>query len=422
MNKTATIFILIMLTCIRSHGASAQLNIAPELIARDASVAGLLEDIRLSVNGVVDLAENDGNYRLFKSGTELKSITDTWEKANNGFEDKVYLALDKPQRQFVEVAYVAAEKLMQDSDSQNQASMMVSELTTLADSNATLFHGKPAVFSYAPRIIYPGVSSAVEFKIRGINFKKADPRIKLSDGKFARRISLSNREAVFSIPLSHFEFDRTKAKLSNLEFGYLSSKKKREWVVLPVLQLPQTLAEFTLQVKTRDSVRDTWEGSRQFYWAGRGESKILSQGPHETGWRIMPASLQQVRVWGEAGKGCSIASNDERGFAIEVRLDAGKKGSNAGEHPYQACEWQWIEYFDRQIISPQAPINGYLTWSERISLPLPVNSASIVLRAAMWDGSEYAISGSQTEAFLEVVKSEDLLEIIPRIPADLNAF
>jgi len=40
----------------------------------------------------------------------------------------------------------------------------------------------------------------------------------------------------------------------------------------------------------------------------------------------------------------------------------------------------------------------------------------------MWNGNEFAITSSQTEPFFDVVKSENVLEIKPRIPDDLNGF
>lgn len=421
MKKNVVVVILFTLMLIRGQCVCAQFGVSQMSFDRDTTVAVLLENIHKVVNDILSSAEQNGDYTLFKSGTKLKGIIDSWEKANSDLSDRAFKTLDQSQQQLLSTAYVAAEKLNQDEEAQQQALTIITEFSNQAISDASLFHGKPVVLSYAPRIYYPGMEKVVSFTILGANFKKANPRIKLPNGKLAKRVSLSNREVVFSIPLSVFNFDRSKAKLSDLKFGYLSSPKKREWIEIPVLQLPQTLAELTLQIRTEDTVRDIWEGSRQFYWAGHGESKILSQGPHDQGWRIMPSSLQQGRVWGAGGKGCSLASNDERGFAIEVRLDVAHR-LKSGESPSQYCEWQWKEYFDRQVIGAQQPINRDITWLRQISVPLPINAASILLRVIMWNGNEFAITSSQTEPFFDVVKSENVLEIKPRIPDDLNGF
>ena len=422
MNKNAVVVILLTLFLVCSHSVYAQFAVSPESIDGDTSTATLLENIGKFVSDTIDSAENSGNYLLFKSATELKSITEAWKKANIDLSDKAYKTINKSQQEFIEGAHTAAKKIEQNNDAQQQVPAIIAKLENQAITDGTILHGKPAIFSYMPRVLYPGMERSVSFTIRGINFKKASPRIELPNRKFARRISLSNQEAVFSIPLSAFQFDRSKAKLANLKFSYLRTKKKRERTDISLLLLPETLGSFSLQIKTRDNVHDIWEGSRQFYWAGLTESKTLSQGPHDKGWRIMPSSLRQGRVWGTAGKGCSIASNEERGFAIEVRLDVTKKDLKATESPNQYCEWHWKETFDRQVINPQEPINGNISWSKNIRLPLPINTASILLQVTMWNGAEYTINGPQSEPFFDVIELDDILEIKSKLPGDLNTF
>jgi len=420
MKTNSVVVLLLTSMLIQSHSAHAQLAVSSESIDGNISVQLLLGTIQKSAGDALEIARNSGDYRLFKNTVELKSILDAWENANPGLKDKAYKTLKKPQQEFVEGVHSASKKLEKNSGDAQPVLEIISKLENQAVIDASILNGKPAIFSYAPRILTPEMKGNIFFTIRGINFKKVKPRIRLPNKKLARRMSLTNREAVFSIPASVFKFDRSKAGIARLTFSYLSSKKTRKQTEISVLLLPQMLAEFTLQINTRDTVRDIWEGSRQFYWAGDTESKILSQGPHDNGWRIMASSLKQGRVWGQAGKGCSLASSDERGFAIEVRLDVTEKGVKGSATPNQYCEWHWKETFDRQVITPQEPINGNLNWSQNLSLPLPINTAGLLLQVMTWNGNAHAITGSFTEPFFEVIKSEEVLEIRPRLPDDLN--
>lgn len=419
MKKAAAVIALFAFATLNSIGTVAAP--ATNSIDKGSHAAVLLKYIRVAINDAMDMDRNTGNYQLFKTGTELKSIMDTWQNANPAIGDKTHGALETAQQIFIADAYAAAKQLNQDTATQMEAAAMIDHLASQSSVDTGIFAGNPALFSYAPRIVHPGMNGVLSFTIQGANFLKAKPRIILPNGKSAFRVSLSNHEAVFSVPFSIFKFDQVKSGFAKLRLSYLNSMKKRVSTDISVLQLPQKFSDFTLQIKTQDTVRDTWEGIRQFYWAGQEQSKTLSQGPHENGWKIMAASLRQGQVWGDAGKGCTVAANSEYGFAIEIRHDAVKTGMSPGASPYQYCEWHWKEYFDRQVITEQPPVVGQLNWLEKVSLPLPQNTASTLLVIKTWDGVERAITGSKTEPFFQVVDAENLLEIKPKLPDDLNA-
>ena len=420
MKKTAAIAVLLTCTSFHSFRINAEPASTTSSVDEETRTSQLLQSIRSFINDAVDIPQNTGNYRLFKSGTELKSIIDTWEKANANLSDKTFRELDQSQQQFFDSVYTAATELNQDTAAQMGAATIIAKVANQAIEDPRLFDGKLALFQYSPRIVYPGMSKVVSFTIRGNNFDISNPRITLPNGESASRVSLSKHEAVFSVPSSVFKFEPLKTEFVKLKLSYQNSKKKREKTDITVLQLPLKISDFTLQIRTQDTMRDTWEGKRQFYWSGREASKTLSQGPHDNGWRIDVSSLRQGRVWGEAGKGCFITSNNEHGFAIEVRIEAVRTGLNPDVPAYQYCEWQWEEYLDKQVISQQPPISGQINWSKDVSVSLPVNTASISLRVKTWDSIERVITGSQAEPFYRVVYAGDFLVIKPQFRADLN--
>lgn len=420
MKITVVIAILLMFAVFHNGRVCAEPAIGTATIEEGTGTAPLLNSIRNLIDGAIDKARNTGNYLLFKSGTELKSIVNTWEKANADLTDKTFQELDKPQRKFLTDATISAEKMNQNAVRQKEAATKIAELASQALADDGIFKGRLALLQYSPRIAYPGMSKIVYFTIRGINFDKTNPRITLPNGKPASRVSLSNQEAVFSLPSSHFKFEPLKAGFANLKLSYVNPKKKRERTDITILQLPQKIGDFRLQIKTKDTMRDVWEGMRQFYWSGRNESKVLSQGPHDNGWKMIVSSLRQGRVWGDAGKGCFVASNNEQGFAIEVRIGAVKAGVSPNAPGYQYCEWHWKEYFERQVINEQPPIRGQITWSKETSIAIPSNTEGMILRVKTWDDIERAITSSQSEPFFRVVKSGKFLVIKPQIPADLN--
>ncbi len=422
MKKTAVIAILLTFTALHSVRVYAEPAITTGSVDEGTNTAILLGGIRNFINDAINNARNTGHYLLFKSGTELKSMIDTWEKANPTLIDKTFRELDTSQQKFLTGANIAAKKLNQDAAAQKDAATMIAELANQTVADAGIFDGKLALFSYSPRIAYPGMRKSISLIIRGINFNKANPRITLPNGKSASRVSLSKQEAVFSVPTSVFKFEPSKAGFSRLKLSYLTSKKKRESTDIAVLQLPKKIGDFALQIRARDTVRDIWEGMRQFYWSGRNESKIQSQGPHDSGWKMITSSLRQGRAWGEAGKGCFIASNNEQGFAIELRVGAISTDLDQDALGYQYCEWHWKEYFERQVINEQPPISGQINWSKDITLSFPVNTVSLILRVKTWGGIERAITGSHEEPFYRVVDKGDFLVIKPQIPADLNEF
>ncbi|MGR8930256.1 MAG: hypothetical protein ACU836_06405 [Gammaproteobacteria bacterium] len=422
MKKTVFIAFLLPAAALPNHHVYAGVSDLSRATESEISTNSLLEQVRKRVRDVVELATNNGDYLLFRNVTELNNIAETWRNANSELGDKTYASLDKSQQTFFDGLNNAAEKLKQaeDDDVHDVSKKLISELSSQAISDSTVFQSKPAVFSYAPRIVYPGMAKVVSFTIRGINFKKANPRLVTPEGRRLSRVNHSEKEIVFRLPLSAFKFDPSKPNVAKLKLSYLTSKRKREQLDISVMQLPQKLSEFTLQIKTKDTVRDTWEGSRQFYWAGKTESKTLSQGPHDYGWRILASSLRQGQVWGEAGKGCSVASKNDQGFSIELRHSLVNNGSQRNAAPYQYCEWHWKEYFDRKVLTQQPPISGQITWLKGVSIPLPNNTETNQLLVKTWDGNKRLISGSQTTPFLQVVDVGNALQIKPKTPADLN--
>ncbi len=434
MKKPAIIAVIIAVIAFTCPPLRAEPIITAGAIVEGASTALLLNSIRDLINEAIDKAQNTGNYLLFKSGTELKSVIDTWEKANTNLLDKAFRELNESQRKFFADANASAQKLNQDVAAQMEAATKIAELANQTVADVRIFDGSLALFRYSPRIAFPGMSEQVSFTIRGVNFDKADPQITLPNGELASRVSLSKQEAVFSVPSSVFSFEPLKTGFAKLKLSYLNpsggifssisdlfqGRTKRETTDIAVMQLPKKLGEFSLQTKTRDTVRDIWNGRREFYWSGRNDARTETQGPHDNGWRIIISSLHQGQVWGEAGRGCHVVSNNEHGFAIEIRVGVIRKGLNLNAPGYQHCIWHWQEYLDRQVMNDQPPINGEITWSKDVALALPANKESMLLRVKLWAGIERVITGSQTEPFFRVVEAGSSLVIQPQIPADLN--
>lgn len=434
MRNTLTIVIALTALAFPPTPLLAEPIVAGAAIVEGAKTAALLNSIRTLINDAIDKAQNTGNYLLFKSGTELKSVIDTWEKANSNLLDKAFGELNDSQRKFFSDANSLAQKLNQDVAAQMEAATKIAELANQTIADVRIFDGGLALFRYAPRIVYPGMTGDIPFTVRGVNFDDADPQLILPSGRGAKRVSLSKQEAVFTISSSEFSYQPEATSFAKLTLSYLNpsddflgrvadyfkGRDKRRSTQIAVMQLPQKLGTYTLQLRTRDTVQDTWNGQREFHWSGRDDSRTETQGPHDNGWRMVISSLHQGRVWGEAGKGCHLQSNNEHGFAIEIRVGRISTLTNPNAPGYQHCIWHWQEYMERQVVNDQPPVGGQMGWTSDIPLALPANRESFVLRLRTWHGLERAIAGSQTEAFYQVSESGNTLILRPQIPTNLN--
>ena len=434
MRKVLAAFPILLALFLLAPPVVAEPLVAGAAIVEGAKTAALINSIRTLINDAIDKAQNTGNYLLFKSGTELKSVIDTWEKANANLLNKAFQELNDSQRRFFSEANSSAQKLNQDVAAQMEAATKIAELANQTVADVRIFDGGLALFRYAPRIVYPGITGEIVFTVRGINFDDADPQLSLQNGIPTKRISLSKQEAVFVIPSSAFSYQPQATSFAKLTLSYLNpadglfgriadsfrGRKERRSTEIAVMQLPEQLGTYVLQHRTRDTTRDTWNGAREFYWSGRGDSRTETQGPHDNGWRMVIAALHQGRVWGEAGRGCHLLSNNEHGFAIEIRVGTIRTLRNPNGPGYQHCIWHWQEYIERQVINDQPPANGVIGWTSDIPFTLPANRESFVLRIKTWHGLERAIAGSQTEPFYQISEAGNTVIIRPQIPSDLN--
>lgn len=415
-------------------GAAEAEVAAAGIILESAGTASLLQGIRGLVNDAIDKAQNTGNYLLFKGATELKSVIDTWEKANTNLLNKAFRELDDSQRKFFADANSAAQQLNKDVASQVEAATKITELANQTVADVRIFDGNLAVFRYSPRVVYPGIAPTVSFTVRGINFDDADPNLTLPNGEVAKRVSLSKQEAIFSLPTSVFSHAEQQSSFAILKLSYLnpnggffgsiaeffSGRKNLQTTEIAVMQLPQKLGEYSFVSKTRDTVQDSYDGQREFHWSGRNDTRSFPQGPHDNGWTIQISSVHQGKTWGRAGRGCHLISNNQHGFAIEVRTGVIRETLNPNAPGYQHCIWHWKEFKDREVINEQPADTGALTWSQDTPLSLPQNVDGFLLTVKTFNGIQRAITGSQTEPFYRVVEAGSALVIQPQIPNDLN--
>lgn len=403
-------------------------------VAEGVTVGASLIAISDIVEDVIDKAENTGDYLLFKAATELKSLIDSWERANSNLIDKSLDRLNDSQRKFFGDAEVAAEKIKRGGEEAVEGATKITELANQTVADLKIFDGKPGVFRYSPRITYPGETQNLNFVVRGINFDRGNPELLLPDGKIAERTSLLKQEVVFTVPISVFKYKNNKT--STAKFKFLYSNLSRNWLAnlinrargesdraytdLAIMQLPKTLGNYNLKTKVKQIKRDIWKGSREFHHSGRDSSRTFTQNPHANGWRIDISSIKRGKTWGEKGKECSLNSKNEHGFSIKIRTGTIRKLNNPNGAGYQHCIWNWQEYKD-EIIIKDAPIhNGTISWNKDVLINLPDNKSSYDLTVNSFDGKEKRFVRSGLHTFYQVTEAGNSIVIEPIVPKDLN--
>ncbi|MES3709124.1 hypothetical protein QC590_12880 [Pseudomonas putida] len=408
--------------------------VAAGAIAEGASTTVLLQGIRSLINDSLNKAQNTGDYLLFRAGTELKSVIDTWEQANTNLLNTAFHNLDESQRKFFADANAAAMKLNRGVADQMEAATKIAELMNQTVQDVDIFNGGLALFRYSPRIAYPGMGDDVSLTLRGVNFDDADPQIRLPSGAMAKRVSLTKQEAVYSIPASEFTFQPARPSFAPLQvvyhnpskdfFGkvgdFFKGRSNKVSTDIAIMQLPQKLGEYHLVAKKIITDKQTVSREREFHHSGRNEEKAFPQNPHANGWLIDVASIREVRQWGESGNGCHPLTKTPHGFAIEVRVGVIRTLTNPNAPGYQHCIFTWNEYLEAPAVSTLAPVSGSISWQQDVPLELPENKDSFLLKIKTWGGTERAMAGSQDERFYRVVEAGRSLVIQPQIPADLN--
>lgn len=427
--------LIILLAIIFAMVLQAEAVASEAILIESAKTSTLIEGARKLIGDALDKAQNTGDYLLFKNATELKGVVDTWERANANLLGKAFRELNDSQRKFFSDINASADKLVLGVELQAEAATKIAELINQTLADARIFDGSLGFFRYAPRIVYPGAKEDITFTVRGINFDKADPQLILHDNTTARRISLARQEAVFVIPRDVFTFSPDVPNYANFKLSYLNptgglfgglvdlirGRKNRTSTDVAILQLPQQLATYKLHYKIRNIIRDEWNGQREFHWSGRDESRTITQGPHENGWRMVIASVRQGSTWGEAGKGCHLTSNNEHGFAVEIRVGRISTLTNPNGPGYQHCIWHWQEYIERQLVVDQPAVSGSIGWLNDIPLQLPANRESFLLYVKTWGGFERVTAGALTDRFYRVTEAGQTVVIHPQIPSDLNS-
>lgn len=403
-------------------------------IVATASSAAALEGVRGLVNGSIDKAQNAGDFLVFKTATELKVAIDSWEKANKAILDKAFKDLNESQRKFISDVNSAATKLEGSGTALMESVKEVGELWNQTLADAKIYDGSLALFRYAPRVAHPGMSGEVSFTVRGVNFDKNDPQLILPNGKAAKRTSLTKQEAVYLIPSNTFSFQESRQQTAQLHLDYfapspgafgwikdaINGRSERVRTEISVMQLPKKLAEYSFAQSTKEVAVDTWQGSREFHFSGRDDQKSFNQSPHDNDWRFNMGSLKIDRVWGEAGRGCHVMTNNQHGFQIEVRVGVIKSFPNIYGPGYQHCIYSWTEFKERTVVVDQPSKQGVFGWMEDVTLPVAANKAKYQLQVRTWDGKAKTHLGSATDPFYEIIEASDTIVLRPRIPAWIN--
>lgn len=435
MKKISICILLTLITINPVKTNSEPVTIITSIVG-SASVGATLQGISGLVEDSIDKAQNTGDYLLFKSATELKSVISTWESANQNLLDKTFNELNESQRIFFNNINATANQLNSNVENHLETATRIAELANQSVQDIRIFDGGLGLFRYSPRIVYSGIPEDVTFIIRGVNFDKADPKLVLPSGGNANRVSLTRQEAVFVFSKDEFKFNDIKAEFTNLKLEYLApsdsvfgkikdtfrGRKTIKSANISILQLPNNLGNYSLTYKTKESHKEIWSGERQFHHSGRNSSATFNQGPHDNNWKMIISSLGKAREWGRAGKGCSVVTNNEYGFSIKIQVGVIRELFNPNAPGYQHCIYRWQEFTEYQQEKEFPELNGRLKWEIDSAIALPENLKSFKLNISTWDGKTRVFNGSASETFYKIDESKDLLIIKPQIPKDLNSF
>lgn len=425
--RIATVMALLG-TSAMQQPAHAQLETAATVGAATAMLKGQLNDL-------INQAKAAGDFLIFRLGSQLLLLIDSWEKANSNLIKLAFKELEKTQANFFNEVEQTVTTASREVGKNLETSRQIVEQANQVVLDAKFWDGKPVFYRYMPTAITSDIrptGETVVLRLRGSNLRDSIPSIKDANGKVAGQkvLRVTQQEIEIELPRQVFSFDVERPRVSNLFLNLtypdpswfsrmFGGQETREYP-LNIYLLPQKLASFKLESVVTETPIDNVRHEREYWVDGKGGTHDRCQGPQDS-WRIDPGTVQVIRQW---GKGGTVHLRGERvgstGFCVELGL-AGGCGRFGTDPCHQHVVIGWHEERQRTEEVPGQPYEGQLSWAKDEPIPINPRTKRFTLTIRDFAGRTSVADGSRSLDYLSVDYRPDTIQLTlrPNIPRDL---
>jgi len=388
----------------------------------------VIKQISNEAKGMIQQAEQSGDFILKRSSQEVLYILDAFKATNEKILDKAFDKIGKERKAVLNKISETTNDLEKATGlTLDRAEQMLDQLNVLVRD--VTFKKYPVIFRYRGGIITPGMKQNVRITISGANLSRVSKPILLFKDK--KYIAKQLGESIyFELPKDIFipNHNTFKSEVGNLLiehkhggfFGFFEKIKTTKYD-LNIITLPKELgtAKLTFEKKVIEKKEKTYSGevshnSSSSSWNYRSFAFY----PSKVNRRINPDRSWVRRHHGNSnGKLQDISIRD---IGISFRIKCRKKIWDHGpgfRHAkyYYVEEWTETKYEDKKV-------SKSFEWLTDLALKAGNESKNLFVEVELFTGKKVSLTSSGIAGkYVKVTFDNDqnLVIIKPIIPTDI---
>jgi hypothetical protein len=398
-----------------THSSLAQAT----TFAANMAVSGIVEQLRNSVQQLIDQLDNRVSARAFQLRADLVVLQSEIAHSTDALIGKNFGELSKQQQTFFEGA----------ANTVTQANALILDSTKSIEVIATqvehvlaqipFFGSEPRVRRISPSFVkaVTDIESEVPFAIDGSFLTHGDASFELQ-GKTCKLVGHIESRATFSCPASAFADPTGRVQYLSGALvvaqerslwerfkGLFGAKARAKTYRLPIAVVPTILGQYSVQVthlvETVATQQRTGNWGRTNDHCVRRQSFQYNFGPSGTGWKVLVDSVNTAVTCGRGGEGHAVRNLSEAGFQIESwSSNSGRCERLLGSvvaWDARGCSIGTVTWTERKSSTvPQTSVigSGELEWGKAVTLTLPPQLVGFVVTVEQIDGQRVAVNSA----------------------------
>ncbi len=378
--------------------------------------------------GIIQQAEQSGDFILKRSSQEVLYMLDAFEAANENLLNKSFDKIGKERRAVLNKMIEVTNSLQSEVDlTLNRAEQILDQLNILVRD--VTFKKYPVIFRYRGGIVVPGNTQKIRITIDGANLNRlSKPRLTFRGEEYianqlGESIFFELPKSLFSANTDTFKSEIGKLSIEHKYGGFwgMFEKIKITKYDLNIITLPSQLGKAKLSYKREviEKKEKVYSGEVSHNSSRRSwDCRSFAFSPSTSNRRINPD-----RSWVRKHHGNSngqLRDVSIRDVGISFRICARRRIWDRG-NGFRHAKYYYVEEWTETKFEDMNVSNSF-DWIEDIVLKTEGNSKDFLVEIELFTGKKVALTSSGIASkYLSVIFDNDqnLVILKPIIPSDI---
>lgn len=417
--------ILVSSTLVPFVRAEAQIT----EIASSVGVGELIDQIGDRLNGLIERAEEAGDFLGKRAGQEALYVLDAFERANQSLLDEAFSKIGEERQAILNQISKTADDIEKGRvDTLNRLEAISDQFVRMV--NDRTFKQMPTIFRYRGAIVSPEETQDVRLHIIGYRLTNGTPHLIFRDQKYEAKKDGENLR--FVLPRSLFESEDVHIKsedatlvLEGREGGFLGLFSDPVVVEyeLEIVTLPKHLAtiELTYEVEVKERQERVVQIKESYNSSSRKSScESYAYNPATKERRFDVEKSYVKRGSGNSRGKLKKVSIRDVGISFQI---CAKRGRFDKDNGYRHAVGRYVEFWTTSRSDPRN-MSSVLTWTKNAAIPVEKSIDRLLITISDFSGvvRTVPVAGGKVGRYATVRYDAQSKVVIvdPIIPKDLE--